>query len=184
MANQAKSLAEMPNWIWRLPTSAALSMYPEYAGPLLGSALPFYLGYTDDYTVAAQFKVKREQLVVAAAANSSTADTAFLPANSLIFAVGYYVDVAIPTAATFQLGDATQAARFGTGISVAINTKGRLFPMWDPTIATAALGPRQTANASLRLTPSATPATAVGRVRLWVFYLEFPEDLVAIRTGP
>lgn len=121
----------------------------------------------------ATFGVKTELLTIAASANSNTVDTTILPANSLILAVTARVTVAIPTATTFTIGDATQASRFATGVAVAVNTQAVGFLHWNPAVASDNLGPRQTANAGIRVTPNSTPGNANGRVRLYVAYLAF-----------
>lgn len=117
---------------------------------------------------AKMWQLQTEALVVAAAANSNTANTSFLPINTILHPVSYRVRVAIPTATTFQLGDATTPARFGTGIAVALGTNGVAATHLSPANTTVAQSTWQTANASLRLTPSATPATGVGVVKLWM----------------
>lgn len=116
--------------------------------------------------------ILEELLTIAASANSNgTAN--LLPANSLIDAVLGRVTVAIPTATTFNVGDATQAARFASGVAVAVNTTfvGTLHQ--NPAVASDNLGPRQTAVANIRVTPSATPANANGRVRLQSVVTQF-----------
>jgi hypothetical protein len=79
------------------------------------------------------------------------------------------VTVAIPNATTFNVGSTGQAARFASAVAVAVNTAFVGFLQWNPSVASDALGPRQTANAGVLITPSATPATAIGRVALQVF---------------
>jgi hypothetical protein len=115
--------------------------------------------------------VKDELLTIAAAATSDTVSATMLPANSLILAVLACVTVAIPTAATFTVGDATTPARFSTGLTVATGAKTPGITQWSGAITTLAAGPSQAANAAIRITPSATPATNVGRVHLYVAYI-------------
>lgn len=116
--------------------------------------------------------VMEEVLTVAAAATSDTAAN-LLPANSLIHAVLGRNTVAIPTAATYTVGDATQAARFASGVAVAAGTTFVGFLHWNPAVASDNLGPRQTADAKLRVTPSLTPANNSGRIALQTFVETF-----------
>lgn len=103
---------------------------------------------------------------------SATTDTTanLLPATSVIEAVTVRVITAIPTAATFSLGDATVAGRFVTGVAVAQNTTAVGTVQFD---STGTAGPRQTAAAKLRITPSSTPATPTGQLRITVYYKSF-----------
>jgi hypothetical protein len=130
------------------------------SGPRSSTGLP---------ALAVRFQMLEELMTIAAAANSTSANTSILPANSLIHVVMGRVTVAIPTAATFTVGDASQAARFASGVAVALGTTFTGFLHWNPSVASDALGPRQTANAGVRITPNATPANANGRVALQVF---------------
>jgi hypothetical protein len=107
------------------------------------------------------------ELVTIAAAASSTTVAFLLPANSIIRGVVGRVVVAIPTAATFTVGDATTAGRFATAVAVAINTT---FVGTIQADQTGAPGPRQAAAAQIVITPNLTPGTAVGRVRLTVYF--------------
>lgn len=124
-------------------------------------------------TMAGAFGVGEELVTIAAAASSTSASATLLPANSLILAVLARVVVAIPTAVTFTIGDATTAARFATGVAVAINTTAVGITQWSGASTTLANGPSQVAAAGVKITPSATPGTAVGRVRIQVVYIQF-----------
>lgn len=110
--------------------------------------------------------VSTELLTIAAAATTDTSAN-LLPANSYIEAVTVNVVTAIPTAATFTVGDATTAARFATGVSTALNTQTVGLTHVDQT---GAAGPRQTSAAKVRITPNAVPADATGQVRVDVFW--------------
>lgn len=104
----------------------------------------------------------------------TTTDTAanLLPANSIIEAVVARVTTTITTATDWKLGDATQAARFSAAnatmtagaTSVGLNQA-------DPTVATANLGPVQSAAAKVRVTTTGTPGAGV--IRITVFYRQF-----------
>lgn len=110
-----------------------------------------------------------ELLTIAAAATTDTTAN-LLPANAIIEAVVVRVTTVIPTAATFSVGDATTAARFATGVAVAATTTAVGLTHVDQT---GAAGPKQTAAAKVRITPSSSPATATGVVRITVFYRQF-----------
>jgi hypothetical protein len=116
--------------------------------------------------------VATELVTIAAAATTDTSAN-LLPANSIIDAVTVRVTTLIPTAATFTVGDATQAARFATGVAVAAGTTAVGLLQNDPTVATGNLGPVQTSAAKIRITPNSSPADATGRVRVTVFYRQF-----------
>jgi hypothetical protein len=116
--------------------------------------------------------VAAELLTIAAAATTDTTAN-LLPANSIIEAVCVRVTALFPTAATFTVGDATTAARFATGVSVAAGTTAVGLLHQQGGIATDATGPVQTAAAKVRITPNATPAAATGEVRIEVFYSKF-----------
>jgi hypothetical protein len=113
-----------------------------------------------------------ELLTIAAAATTDTTAN-LLPANSIIEAVIIRVVTIIPTAATFNVGDATTAARFATGIAVAANTTAVGLTHMSGASTTLANGPSQAAAAKIRITPNLTPGAATGVVRLTVFYRTF-----------
>ncbi len=112
-----------------------------------------------------------ELLTIAAATSTDTVGN-LLPANSIIRAVVVRVTTAIPTAATFTVGDATTPARFATGVAVAANTTAVGLLHMDPT-NTSAAGPVQTSAVKIRITPNATPGAATGVVRISVFFDTF-----------
>ena len=103
------------------------------------------------------------QLVTIAAA-ATTDTTIQIPAGARVFAVSSRVTVAIPTAATFEVGINGAASRFSTGVAVAVDTTsvGTLGSVDDDYAAATAI----------RITPSATPATNAGRLRVTIHYLE------------
>jgi len=117
----------------------------------------------------AQWGSASELLTIANAASTDTTAT-LLPANSVIEAVVVRVTTVIPTATTFAVGDATIAARFATGISVAANTTAVGLTHVDQT---GTSGPKQVAAAKVRITPNGTPAAATGVVRITVFYRQY-----------
>jgi hypothetical protein len=110
-----------------------------------------------------------QELVTIAAAASTDTTANLLPAGAIIDSVSVRVVTAIPTAATFTVGDATTAARFATGVSTAANTTALGLDHRQPDVSAAA-GPVQAAAAKVRLTPNASPAAATGTVRVQVYY--------------
>jgi hypothetical protein len=112
------------------------------------------------------------ELVTIAAAASSDSVANLLPANAIILGVTARVVVAIPTATTFSIGDATTVGRFAAGVAVAINTTAVSgFIHHNPADTNAAGAVQGASAAKIRITPNGTPATAVGRVRLHVTYM-------------
>jgi len=96
-----------------------------------------------------------------------------LPANAIIEAVAIRVVAAIPTATTFTVGDPTTAARFATGVAVAVDTTTIGVLHRHPDAASAAAGPVQGSAAKVRITPNSTPGSAIGRVLVTVFYRQY-----------
>jgi hypothetical protein len=110
-------------------------------------------------------------LSTVAAETDSVAD--LLPANSIIEAIVARVTEAIAGPTAWSLGDSAQAERFlaNTTDKTLGTTKVGLAHR-DPTVATADLGPVQSAAAKLRITTTvALPTT--GKVRVTVFYRQF-----------
>lgn len=105
---------------------------------------------------------------------SATTDTtaSLLPANSSISSVVCRVLQAIPTAATFSVGDATTAARFSSGVAVAAGTTAVGITQVGST-GVAASTPIQTAAAKVRITPNVQPGTSTGQLRITVFFETF-----------
>jgi hypothetical protein len=144
------------------------------AGPTTGSAAaPGYralvsadLPASPDFAIGANgqaigIRALTELTTIAAAATTTTAIQ--IPAAAIVLAVSVRVTVAIPTATTFTVTGNTSGTTYNTAaVSVAANST-------DPGTAAGAVynGTAQT----VRITPSATPATNVGRVRVTVFYL-------------
>ena len=105
---------------------------------------------------------------------TTDAATDLLPANAIIEAVVARVTQTITTATDWKLGDATQAARFLAAQSGAQLTAGATavgLAHADPTVATANLGPVQSAAAKLRVTTTGTPGA--GKLRVTVYYRSF-----------
>jgi hypothetical protein len=100
-----------------------------------------------------------ELTTIAAAANTDT--TIQIPAGAIVLAVSVRVTVAIPTAATFDVGVAGATTRYGTGIAVAANT----------TNAGTATPLQYAAAAAIRITPDLTPGAATGKVRVTIHYI-------------
>lgn len=103
-----------------------------------------------------------ELTTIAAAATTDT--TIQFPANSTPLGVSVRVTTAIPTAATFDVGDPTTPTLFNAALSVAANTTGK-----NPPSAYT----RYTAATSVRLTPNISPAANTGRVRVTLHYIDF-----------
>lgn len=105
---------------------------------------------------------------------SATTDTtaSLLPAGSEIKAVVVRVLQAIPTAATFTVGDPTTAARFATGVAVAATTTAVGITQIGST-GIAATTPIQVAAAKVRITPNLAPATSTGQLRITAFFETF-----------
>lgn len=102
-----------------------------------------------------------ELTTIAAAATTDTAIQ--MPANAIVLGVSVRVTVAIPTAATFTVGDSGSAARFSTAaVSVNVNST-------DP--GTKAGAYYNASALSIRITPNLTPGTNVGRVRVTIYYI-------------
>jgi hypothetical protein len=97
-------------------------------------------------------------------AAAPTTDTAIqMPANSIVFAVSVRVVTVIPTAATFTVGDAGNAARFNTAaVNVAAGSTDK---------GTAAGAYYNAAAAAVRITPDVQPGAATGQVRVTIHYL-------------
>lgn len=110
-----------------------------------------------------QIKSLTELVTIAAAATSTS--TIQMPANAIILAVSARVTVAIPTAATFTVGDAGSAARFNTGASM-------LVAAGTTNVGTKAGAYYNATAAGILITPNLTPGTAVGRVRVTIHYIE------------
>lgn len=104
-------------------------------------------------------EVLTELTTIAAAATTDT--TIQIPANSWVNQVEVGVEVAIPTATVFDYGISGATTRYGTGISVALNTTA-------PGIKD---GRRYySAAAAIRITPDQTPAANTGRVRVTIHF--------------
>lgn len=109
-------------------------------------------------------------LDVGAVFTDSVAD--MLPANSIIEAVVARITETITTAANWSLGDSAQVARFlASTTDLVLDTTKVGLAHANPTVATADLGPVQTAAAKLRITLNANPGA--GKLRITVFYRQF-----------
>lgn len=142
-------------------------------GLILGRILALYGSTMRGLNKVVGISVAEEVVTIAAAASSDSVAN-LLPANSLIAVVVGRVTVVIPTATSFTVGDATQAARFATGVAVAAGTTFVGMLQWNPAVASDDLGPRQVSAAKIRLTMAGgTPAANTGRVALQVAALTF-----------
>jgi len=104
-----------------------------------------------------------ELTTIAAAATTDT--TIQMPAGAIVLAVSVRVTTAIPTAATFTVGDSGVADRFNTGASVLVAA--------GTTNAGTKAGAYYNAGAlAVRITPNLTPAAATRVVRVTIHYLQ------------
>lgn len=105
--------------------------------------------------------IEEETTILAAA----TTDTAIkMPAGAIVLAVSARVTVVIPTATTFTVGDSGSAARFSTAaIDVAAGSTDK---------GTKAGAYYNAAELAVRITPNGTPATATGKVRINIHYID------------
>lgn len=104
-----------------------------------------------------------ELLTIAAAAFTDT--TIQFPAGCIPLGASVRVTVAIPTATTFNVGNSTNATFWASGVNVAIDTTDK-----GTRHGADSVNPILTAQA-VRITPSSTPATNVGRVRVTLHFL-------------
>ena len=115
-----------------------------------------------------------EEITLSTAGVTTDSVADLLPANSIMEAVVARVTQTITTATDWKLGDATQAGRFLAAQSGAQLTLGATavgLAHADPTVATANLGPVQTAAAKLRITTTGTPGA--GKIRITTFFRTF-----------
>lgn len=102
-----------------------------------------------------------ELTTIAAAASTDT--TIQKPAGAIILAVTVRVTTVIPTATTFTVGDAGNAARFSTAaVSTAAGSTDK---------GTAAGAYYNATAGAIRITPNASPANNSGRVRVTIHYI-------------
>lgn len=127
-------------------------------GPAAGSEWQQYGGENGQHC---DIKSKTELLTIAAAATTDTTIT--IPAGSRALFVSTRVTVAIPTAATFNVGVNGAPTLFGNSISTAVNTVDPGDDGWGTAIAAAI---------AVRITPNLTPAANTGRVRVTIHYIE------------
>lgn len=106
-----------------------------------------------------------DEFITIAAAVTSLSATNLIPANAFIRAILLRVTVAIPTAATFSIGVTGNAALFGSGIAVTLNTVSN---SWVSATLVAPF--LNSAADKILITPNSTPATAVGRIHVVTFY--------------
>lgn len=111
---------------------------------------------------AGTLKSLTELTTIAAAATTDT--TIQFPANCHPIGVSVRVTVVIPTAATFDVGDAGTPTLFNAALSTAANTTGKNAP---------SAYTRYTAATSVRITPNLVPAANTGRVRVTLYYIDF-----------
>jgi hypothetical protein len=113
--------------------------------------------------ITSGLKIKRRVQTVTIAAAASTNSTIEMPAGALVLGVTALVKVVIPTATVFDIGDSGDADRFAASVAVAAGTKSkgtRLAP-YVPSSAQV-----------VKITPDQSPATATGKVKLTIHYIE------------
>ncbi len=109
------------------------------------------------------FKSLSEEVTLAAAAGGTLTTGAIIPSGSVVHAVSSYVTATIPTAQTFDVGVSGITNRYGSKVlgTVGIGYRGmEAGPLFYD---------RDTA---IRITPNLTPATATGKVRVTIHYVE------------
>ncbi|KKL93089.1 hypothetical protein LCGC14_1878160, partial [marine sediment metagenome] len=113
-----------------------------------------------------------EEITLSTGGTTTDSVANLLIVNCIIEAVIAYVTETITTATDWALGDASQAARF-LAASTLLAAGSRVVGMAhrDPTVASADLGPVQSASAKLRITTTGTPGA--GKIRITVFYSNF-----------
>ncbi len=109
--------------------------------------------------------------LVTLSTSAATKDTTgfLLPANSIIEAVTGRVTTTITTATDWKLGDSVTSGRFSaatTGLTAGSTIVGLVH-----VDQTSNAGPRQTADAAIRVTCSGTPGA--GAIRITSFYRQF-----------
>lgn len=115
-----------------------------------------------------------EEITLSTVGTTTDSVANLLPANSVIKAIVARVTQSITTATDWKLGDATQAARFlaaQSGAQLIAGATAGGFAHLDPTVASANLGPVQSAAAKLRITTTGTPGA--GKIRVTVFYTQY-----------
>jgi hypothetical protein len=113
-----------------------------------------------------------EEITLSTSGTTTDSVANLLPANSIIEAVSARITQAITTATDWKMGDATQGGRFmGAIATLVLGTTAVGLAHRDPTVATANLGPVQSAAAKLRITTTGTPGA--GKIRVTVYYSQF-----------
>lgn len=172
--------ARVFGWITRnvLPGAfTTLGYAQETYGPVLkDGGLPLFSSGTTDLDQCGKLEMLEEVITIAAAATSNSANTALLPANSEILCIRGMTIVTTTTATTYSVGEATTAARFGSGYSFTVPSVGS--PGWvyithRQPANTNVQGSIQLADAGIRITPNATPGNALGRVLIQVIFIRW-----------
>jgi len=110
-----------------------------------------------------------ELLTLSTSGTTTNTSANLLPADSVIEAVVARVTTTITTATDWTVGDPTTPARFAAANSTM--TAGTTSVGTVHVDQTGAAGPRQTANAKVRITTTGTPGAGV--IRITVFYRKF-----------
>lgn len=162
---------------WQLINSRVGSWEPQthrLAGSSIGSStqLPLDANFGTSYNLwipqtngRIRLVYFNEYMTVAGAAFTDT--TNLIPVGAVGLGVTTRVGVAIPTAATYDVGIAGATTRYSTGISTALGTESVGPSVNSYTTATA-----------IRITPNLVPADTTGRVRVTAYYfaLNSPDD--------
>jgi hypothetical protein len=109
------------------------------------------------------FKSLSEEVTLAAAAGGTLTTAAVIPSGSVVHAVSSYVTATIPTAQTFDVGVSGITNRYGSKLLGTVSCSARGME------AGPVFYDRDTA---IRITPNLTPATATGKVRVTIHYVE------------
>ena len=116
------------------------------------------------------FGVLSEELTLSTGGLTSDSTANLLPAASEILGVVARVTEAITVTTNWAVGDPTSAARFSAANATkTLGTTSVGVDHRQPTVASAALGPCQTAAAKVRITCTGSNPGA-GKVRVSVFY--------------
>jgi hypothetical protein len=110
---------------------------------------------------ALAIKTLTELTTIAAAAHTDTAIE--IPAHAIVLGVSALVQVAIPDAATVNVGTAATADLFVSGLSTVLGSSSAGTKAGALYNATAA---------AVRITPNASPTADTGRVRVTIHYIE------------
>jgi hypothetical protein len=157
IARNADGLFSLVNHSIKAGATDSRALEIEQAG-----AFPIRLKMNAANGQALEFGSVTELLTIAAA--ETTTSSIQIPADSVALGVSSYVETAIPTAATFDVGIAGGGANqnlFSDDVSTTLGSSDRGTDAGPKTFTTAT---------SIVITPNLTPAAATGKVRLTIHY--------------